>query len=683
VKLRPAHVCFLVLLPALLPAQSLDFNASRSAEQLRGGVLSFHRGLFNEATLAFEKALSYQPSNTLALSWLGRAQWRAGYEQEASRSWQQAVDSGKASSLVREWISVLSFRRGLGRDLAGPMTWVVSSVLDAAQKDAYPFRRPTAVRPRPDGTFWVVAFGSNEILRYDANFRLLDAFKGGLQGFDKPYDLAEMPDGTLFVTEYGSNRIAHVDARGVKIGTFGSAGRGTGGLLGPQYITADQRGMLWVTDWGNSRVARFKPDGTFLQAIAGIDGPTGIAAFEDRLYVAEKNGRRVRIFDLNGNELASVGSGTLQDPEGLSFTEDGQMLVADGNRILQCDLEQETWTVRGDASAWTTRLVQQAVTSNGSIMGVDFDQNRVVLLTDVTSLATGLVVRVDRVNAVKFPEVFVDLSITNRYGTPVVGLAPGNFIVTEARGAVDKPVLTMTNTSLKAFDVTLLVEKSPALEAMRGEVSTAIEELYGQVTQAGRIKAVSAADRPVREADFGETRLRFIQKALQAAPSVKWRFDLGVRLAGDELITPSETTRKAVVFFTTGSLGASPFSTYSLLEIAAYLRNNGIALYPVVFGAGQPDEDLSWLAATTGGVLTRSSSPGGMPAVVRALRARVTPTYSLHYVSKTKPEFGEKYIPVEIEITVQKVSGREESGYYAPPGSGSPPPGSAAATKGE
>jgi hypothetical protein len=428
--------------------------------------------------------------------------------------------------------------------------------------------------------------------------------------------------------------------------------------------------MLWVTDWGNARVVRFSKDGTFMQALPGINGPTGIAAHEDRLYVAEKNAKRVRIFDLNGNELGSVGSGTLEDPEGLSFTDDGLLLVADGNRILQCDLEQETWSVRGDASAWTKRLVQQAVTSNGSIMAVDFDQNRVVLLTDTTSLATGLVVHIDRVNSAKFPETFVDFSVTNRYGTPVVGLGPGNLVVTEARGAVGTPVITMINTSLKAFDVALLVERSGALEALRGEVAPAVQDLYGLVTAGGRIKAVSASDRPVREADFGETRLRFAQKALQAPVSARWRFDLGVRLAGDELITPAETTKRAIVFFTSGSLGANPFGTYSVLELAAFLRNNNIALYPVVFGAGQPDEDLAWLASTTGGELTRSSSAEGLPAVVKALRARVTAGYSLHYVSKTKPEFGDKYIPVEIEVTTQKVSGRDESGYYAPPGAG-------------
>ena len=224
-KLRTLSVCLLSLCPALLPAQTIDFNAVRSAEQLRAGVQSFHRGFYNDAWVSLERSISLQPANTRAQVWLGRAQWKAGYEQEALRTWQQVLDSGKGSALVRDWIDVLTLRRGLGRELAGKATYVVSSEMDGTMRGAYPFRRPTSVKSRADGTFWVAAFGSNEILHFDANFRLLDAFRGGLQGFDRPYDLVETDDGTLFVSEYGANRIARCNARGEKTATFGGTGQ--------------------------------------------------------------------------------------------------------------------------------------------------------------------------------------------------------------------------------------------------------------------------------------------------------------------------------------------------------------------------------------------------------------------------------------------------------------------------
>jgi DNA-binding beta-propeller fold protein YncE len=672
VKLRTLFVCLLCL-PALLPAQTIDFNAVRSAEQLRSGVQAFHRGFFNDAWISLEKSISYQPSNSLAQMWLGRAQWKSGYEQEALRTWQQVLDSGRGSPVVRDWVDILTLRRGIGAELAGKSTWVVSSELDGTLQGAYPFRRPTSIRPRPDGTFWLVAFGSNEILHYDANFRLLEILRGGLPGFDRPYDVVEAGDGTLYVSEYGANRIARCNARGEKISTFGKTGSAAGSLLGPQYMALDRRGYLWVTDWGNSRVVRFNLDGAYIQAITGITGPTGIAAGEDRLYVSDKTGKRILVYDLNGNPLTTIGEGLLQAPEGLSISNTGTLLVADVNLIRECDLEREIWSVRGDTSAHTRRLVQQASTANGDVLGADFDQNKIVLLSDVTTLYSGLVVRVDRVNSVKFPEVYADISVENRYGKPVAGLGIENFILTEALAGVKIPALAVANTQVKTVDVSLLVERSPALEADRADVEQAVADLYGLVTQTGRIKAVSAAEKPVREADFGETRLRFARESLQSTPSARWRFDLGARLAGDELITTVSGARRAVVFFSSGALGQRPFTTYSVLEIADYLRNNAIGFYPVLFGDRAPDDDLSYLASATGGKIYNVSSPGGMQEVVRDIRARVGPVYTVRFTSVTPADFGDRYIPLEVQVTAQKASGRDESGYYAPATTGLPP----------
>ncbi len=666
-KPRTVLACFLCLIPALLSAQRIDINASRSAEQLRWGVQAFHRGFFNDSWVALEKSISMQPTNTLATIWLGRAQWKAGYEEDALKTWQRLVDAGKGTAVIRDWIKVIGLRRGVGRELAGSPPWVVAAELDGTLASGHPFKRPTSVRPRPDGSFWVVAFGSNEVLRYDANFRLMDSLHGGLEGFDRPYDILEADDGSLYISEYGANRIAKCDPQGDKIKTFGRKGRADGLLLGPQYLAADGRGYLWVTDWGNSRVVRFDMDGNFVQSISGIAGPTGIAIHEDKLFISERSSKRILIYELNGNLISSIGDGTLQEPEGLAFTADGSLLVADGNRIMECDVERETWTVRGDTSAHTRRLVQQSVDPNGDILGVDFDQSRIVLLSEVSALYSGLVVRVDRVNSLKFPEVYVDVSVENRLGKPVVGLTGDNFVVTEMRSPVGTETLALANTSVKTSDVSLLVERSPALEKYRSEAEQTIGDLYGLVTREGRIKALSAAEKPLREADFGETRLRFIRQSLQTPPSAKWRFDIAAKAAGDELITSVSGARRAVVFMTSGVLGPGAFATYSLTEIAAYMRNNGIAFYPVLFGNQPPDEELSFLASETGGSLFSASSPGGMQQVARTISARVGSLYTLRYTSRTPPEFGEKYIPLEIEVTAQKVSGRDESGYYAPP----------------
>jgi len=667
VKLTATAICFLALLSLRLPAETLDITVARSDDQFRSGVQAFHRGLFNEAIVFFEKAISLLPSNVSAQSWLGRGLLHSGYEQEALRTWERLAGSGKGGALLRDQIQVLKARSGLGRELAPSAAFAVSAEIDGAARGGHPFRRPTAVRPRADGTFFVVAFGSNEVLRFDANFRLVASLKGGLEGFDHPYDVLETGDGTLFVSEYGGNRIAKCGPNGDKITTIGKKGRGEGQLLGPQYLAEDGRGYLYVTDWGNSRVVKYDFEGAFILAIGGIAGPTGVAVRDERLYVSEKSRKRIAVFDLNGNPLGSLGEGTLQGPEGLGFTGSGGLLVADGNLVRECDIESETWTVRGDTSAHTTRLVHQAAGPNGDILAVDFDSNLVVLLSQTSALYAGLVVRLQRVNAVKFPEVFVDLSVESRSGSPVVGLGINNFIVTESRFSVGATTLVASNTATTAVEAVIVVERSPGFEAFRAEAGGLIGELRDLIARNGRAMAVSAGERATREADFGETRLRMAAQALQAAPSARWRFDIAARMAVDALVQATSGAKRAVVFLTTGSLGANAFRAYSVGEIAAFLRNNAVAFYPVSLGSQGIDEDLAFLARETGGKAFSATLPGGVAEVVRELGARITPSYTIRYISQSPANFGQDYIPVEIEATLQKVSGRDEAGYYAPP----------------
>ncbi|HVO37789.1 MAG TPA: hypothetical protein VMV03_02070 [Spirochaetia bacterium] len=616
--------------------------------------------------MSLEKAIGYQPANTRAQTWLARALWKSGYEQEALRTWNQIAASGKGDALLREWIRVIGLRTGLGRELQGNARWVVASELDGSLASGYAFKRPTSVRARPDGTFWVVAFGSNEVLHFDGDFKLLGALRGGLEGFDHPFDVQETDDGTLYVSEYGANRIAKCTPTGDKITTFGRTGRAEGLLLGPQYIALDGKGYVWVSDWGNARAVRYDLDGNFIQSITGLNGPTGIAVRDARVYIAEKNGRRIVVYDLDGNSLGTLGEDTLTSPEGISFTPEGRLLVADGNRILQCDVEKETWITLGETSAHTKRLVQQVAGPNGQILGVDFDQSRVILLADTTSLYAGLFVHVDRVNSAKFPEVYVDVSVETRLGKPVVGLGIDNFIVTENRYSVGKTLIAQANTDAGSVDVSLVLERSPGFEKYIPDARQAAADLYDLAVRGGRIKSISAGDSAVKRADFGETRLRFLSQTLQGQASVQWRLDAAVRLAGDELLTAVSGARRAVVFFTAGALGPAAARTYSVTELAAYLRNNAVAFYPVVFGTSSADDDLAYLASETGGKVFAASTPGGMRDVMKEIRARVTPTYTIRYNSPTPPQFGDAYIPLEIEVTVQKISGRDEAGYYAP-----------------
>jgi DNA-binding beta-propeller fold protein YncE len=675
VKSSRIAVFLCIVLATPLTAQGINLAAARSETEFRWGVLAWHRGMFNDAVLAFEKAIGIDPANTRALDWLGRALLKSGYVPEALEAWDRLADSGKATPLLADQLQLVRARAGIAPELPVERKYVVSVSLDGAAMGGHVFKRPTAVRPLADGTFFVAAFGSNEVLHYDANNRLLAALRGGPGGLDRPFDVLPNADGTCFVSEYGANRIVRLNARGDRVAEFGAnitasgtgaspgAGRASASLLGPQYLAADGRGRIWVTDWGNSRVVAFDLQGAFILAVNGLDGPSGIAVRDGMVYVSEKGAGRIAVFDLSGNPLRTIGEGALTAPEGLSFAADGKLLVADDGRLIAGDLERETWFSLGDAGSAADRVVQVVQAANGEILAADFDGSRIVLLADTASLYTGLWVRVERVNAVKHPEVFLDVAVETRAGKPVVGLSIDNFVVTEGRFSVGRTELVRRPV---APDVALLVERSPAMEREQAAARRAAEELYRLVTAGGRLSAVAMGESAVREAEYGQPRLSFVDAAFKTAASASWRFDAGLRLAADGLISASNGARCAVVFFTAGSVGPNPWRGYSITELAAYLQENEIALYPVYFGAAGVDEDLAWLAAQSGGRSFSVNAAGGMREVVAAVKTRETARYTIRYTSPSDAEFGQRYIPVEVEVTLQKTSGRDEAGYYAP-----------------
>ena len=89
-------------------------------------------------------------------------------------------------------------------------------------------------------------------------------------------------------------------------------------------------------------------------------------------------------------------------------------------------------------------------------------------------------------NAVKFPEVFVDVSVENRLGDPIVGLGINNFIFTESRASVGQTTFVQSNTASAALDVAILVERSPSFERYRSEAAGLIGELRDLVASNGR-----------------------------------------------------------------------------------------------------------------------------------------------------------------------------------------------------
>jgi DNA-binding beta-propeller fold protein YncE len=665
---------FAVLLHASgVHPQLIDMEELKSEEFFRWGVEAYHGSYFNNAIQSFERALSFKPNNTLARIWLGKAFYKSGLEEQALHEWNYLVENKKSTAVLNNWIKFVSYRRSLGPELneEGEDRYVISFEIDGNGADYYRFKRPTAVRACPDGSIYVVAFASNEILRIDANTRVVDVFNGGLESYNHPYDVLEVDHRYLFITEFAGNRILKCDLAGNKIHAFGGKGTGPGELLGPQYLSNDINGYIFVTDYGNRRVSKYDYEGNYilsfgrgLGAFPGFLAPTGIAVLDDRVFVADRERQMIYVFDVSGNYLTSIGKGLLEAPETIHISGNRSLIVADTSRLLEIDIEDDTVKVRSDVGTYARRIVGTTIDANNDIVAVDFDLNRIFFLSPMSSLYTGYFVKIERVDAQKFPEVTVDISVINKEGNPLVGLKQENFRISESARSVEKPELILTNDDPSKANIVILVEKS--FEA--GKQAQAFEEaaasIYELFNEKAQIKIVSACKEPTVETDYGETRLRMMQAVKKNNYSADWKFDQSVRVAASQLF-PTRG-KKAIVFLSQGGLGSDPYRDYSLMELAQFLRNNAIAFNSIYLSNTKPNPDIHYLCQNTDGQDIFFYNPLGVTPLEDRLTRRITPVYVLKYISPSYAEFGRRYISLEAEVTLKSKSGYDTSGFYAP-----------------
>jgi hypothetical protein len=662
-------------LPA--PAQTMDTNSLRAAENYRWGVKAYDTGYYNNAIEYFEKALSFKPENVNERVWLGKALYKSGMEEAALHEWNLVLGKGKGTPLLDNFVQVVRSRQGLWPDIGDEGKTVVSNVIDASSLTAQKFKRPSSARSRKDGTLAIVSFATNQIFYLDSNNLLLSTFSGGLEGLQNPFDFLESGNDSFFISEYTGNQISKFDNAGNKLAVFGSGGTGPGQLLGPQYMAMDHSGYLYVSDWGNKRVNKYTVEGEFVFSIGGkgsaspvLSGPTGIAIRGDQVFVADRLKKQIACFDRDGNLLKLYGEGMLDGPEGLLLYNPDSLLIADTaafaekTRILELGIGQENLRTVIDLSKTAKRILNLSLSPNGEIIAADYDRNKVLGLSDINGLFTSLCVQVETLDAEKYPEITMDISVEDRAGNPVIGLKEDNFRITESFKPTGSPTLYRPLNASENFDCVVVVEKSVSMEEQKENIKKALAAIIDGAGTDSAVYLVTASGQAVIEALPQDTKLKKIESAFNAAITTEVRADSALRLAAARLI-PSRRKR-IVCYLTTGAEKNLLFRDYSLMDTSNYLRNNHVGFYPLYFSQGEKNDDLEYIREKTGAKSFVYFDKQGMLPVLPAFRAQKDPRYVVRFNSVTFNDLGKNPIQVEAEVTLHRKTGRDESAYYGP-----------------
>lgn len=643
-----------------------------AAQEFRRGVQSYYRGTFNDAVMQFEKALGYMPNDSLILEWLGKSYYHSGMEGTAVKSWSKAVQNGYGGLLLKNKIEIVQDRRIGAFRSDFNARYTEAGAFSGSYGEGMVFSGPVSVLPENDGTVWVLAYGSNELVKLNINGTVVSRVTGPMNGFDRPMDLIRLEDGTMLVTESAGNRLCVLDKKGKFIKYIGKKGRAVGNLVGPQYAAQDSRQNIYVSDYGNRRIAVFDRDGKGLfcfgaarDDFAGLKGPTGIAVAGENVYVADNIFGGIYEFDLAGNfQRVLVPEKTFQHPESLRVWND-YLVVCDSNRVFSVDSGSGSVFENISAGNAPARLTCAVPDVNGNVVVSDVISNEVYVMSKMQELVGGLFVQIEKVNASKFPEVFVDVRVENRYRSAVVGLGENNFYITEQKRPVNKLKYLGSSSYSQFSDITLLIDRSRRSSEFGEQINAAVREIAASMKNRGTLKIVSASKIPALEYSGKPSgALKFDVAALKNPVSDEIPLDLALRLAANDLVNAEH--KRAVVIISAGKVSLNAFEKYSLSETAAFLNNNHISVASVLLTQNACDEELDYIVSNTPGKEYYIFRPEGLSGIVGDLVDIPSGLYTFSYTSVLSTNFGEKYLPVEVEAYLLNRSGRDECGYFAP-----------------
>src|SRR5438132_5832073 len=197
------------------------------------------------------------------------------------------------------------------------------------------------------GNIYVADVSNGRVQQLAPNGTFIAEWAPGLYG---PGRIAIGPDDSIYVADQGLFRIVKFSPDGRVLTTWGSKGNADGQFADDASVAVDpSSNKVYVADPINSRIQVFDSGGKFLTKWS-VPEWRQLSGFEDlaidsqagRLYASSVHLNRVLVFDLNGTKLGSLmpkPPDKLDGPSGLAlFDRKLYVLIMTGNRVSVIDL---------------------------------------------------------------------------------------------------------------------------------------------------------------------------------------------------------------------------------------------------------------------------------------------------------------------------------------------------------
>jgi DNA-binding beta-propeller fold protein YncE len=207
---------------------------------------------------------------------------------------------------------------------------------------------------------------------------------GATRPLSSPRDIAINQKGEIYIADYGNDRIVKLDSSFSFVGEFGGFGSSGASLSGPISVALDNVSNLYVVDSGNSRILRLDSRLNFISTESGyskdsryfFDRPISIAlSARGDIYIGDTGSGDCYKLDPFFNYIFDFGSRNSTSEIGRPSA----IAIGEGNQVFVADSENGRVTVFDDFGILLRSLGQDILSKPVALKA---DKNGLVWVID-------------------------------------------------------------------------------------------------------------------------------------------------------------------------------------------------------------------------------------------------------------------------------------------------------------
>ncbi len=632
------------------------------------GLIFYNQMNYLGAVEYFRQALSIYNEYHVAREYLARSYKLAGFADSAVSEWNFLYDDALSAS-VKQKIDVLNNMQGNYFNIEVADKYVDSFQIDSRFLKKDKFSYPADVITDNENNIYVTSFSNGTLVKIDNNGNAVKSVK--FSADSKLFGL-DYFHGIIAVSDFGENKIYFVNKDLKKLSTFGIKGYKEGQLNGPQGISFDKMGNLFVVDTGNNRIQKFNKEGKFVLMFGrkgkyqgDFDNPTDVVVAGESLFISDTGNSRLCEFDLFGNFKRYIENTMFSDPRGITLSR-SKLFVSDMKKgLIIYNIKNDSFNEFSDSKGEVhkfTRLINASADRYDNIIALDHAKEEIRIFTPVNRVYNNLDVSITSIDVKSFPMVAIYLNVNDIYGNPVYNLNRENFSIIEDGARVPGIYTGYFKDVDVVVNMVIAVEKTPQIKSRLTEILWSMDHLLAKTVKTDKIMVNNYNIDYWTAAEFDWSIRRTKKAAAEDDYTHGNNISKVIYNSLNSLV--AKNSKRGLVVYTSGILDNNSFSDYDKDILINFARTHFI---PIYFICGEEmNPDLKDIANRTGGKMVHLSDAENTARFYDEIRSQEEYRYSIIYKTYKTQEFSKWWADIQLDVNYQNKKGIEWGGYFVP-----------------